>query len=217
MKPQVYVSNGVLVILGTIFTLLGVGLAIWGKTIWVGLLFAAFGLMMYSLMFKNHTKVCNIGLCISFALCTVAGFGIRIWILGIFMLGITVLLVWGTFFADPVKMEKDLERTNYLRLFIVRDVFTDTDGKQVVIFSLTASGHSDLYFAYKGEFDYRFVPEAKFQMDIRKLKSGYSDKPAIHIQGYRAVDISHLQTTDFEDLSPIAEKLFDTMSDNQII
>ena len=203
MKVTVYVNNWVLGILGILCWAGAILAIVFGKHLSLGLLAAGFGLMMFALMIKKD-KIRNFGICLSFAVLTISGFMLH-FLMGLFFGGVTALLIWANYIADPKVQEENLDKNEHLRLFIVRDILPGYQPGNIVIFEMLSDIEGNQYFSYQGEMDYRFTYGAKFQVDIRKLEE-YMD--AVTLGSYETKDISYLNPGDFENLSKAAELVF---------
>lgn len=119
-------------------------------------------------------------------------------------------ILYQTLFYSKEQIQKMDETGDNLRLFVVRNTSYDSmTGEPVAEFGLIDNnGDSVTKYSMVDTFG-KYMIGGRYQIDKRKLK-GFTGKREIN--GEETIDITGIDQSAIEELSPIMEKLFDVIS-----
>lgn len=108
-------------------------------------------------------------------------------------------------FVGPVGRESK----ENLRLVIVKQIFSDTDGfPNTVLFALVGNNGIEWYYSYKSELTDKFAVGNKYSLDVAQIDM---TAPTVSLGAYTATDISYLPQDAFRPLNKVLKILFSSI------
>lgn len=113
-----------------------------------------------------------------------------------------IIILYRVIFIPKDKRIQDADYTEYARLFIIRDIFSDASGTVVLFSQINDSGKT--LYAYNDNY-HRFNMGDKFQLDTRLI----TDKSAVkQVRDKTGIDISYIPVDEFKPLGRMSNFIF---------
>ena len=121
---------------------------------------------------------------------------------------IGVIILYIVLTRSKEQLDRDAKASEYIRLFIVREIIYDELGKPVVIFAKKENVYDEEYYSYV-DYHGKFQVGDKYQLDTQ-LITDYTNTKSF--RGIMATDISYISQEHFLPLSALAQAIFKTVN-----